>query len=403
MQTKIERLPQSKVKLEIEVDAKQMADFLKQAFEKQAAKVEIKGFRPGKAPKGLILEKIGHAHLIHEALELAFPQTYYLALKENKIIPINEPAVVIKKNLEFDGVEFATASKIVYQVEIEVLPSVKLPDLSKIELKREKKPISVSQEELETVLKHLQNQGASHNKVERGAKSGDKVEIEFEGFIEGKKIESLCSKNYPLILGSGFILPDFDKELEGLKIGETKKFEISVPKPGQAAKDPKEFQKTKFEVKMLEVSDVILPELNEEFAKNFGAKNMDDLKEKIKADLEHQKVEAGETEIKNKLLETLAQKTEIDIPKGLIDKEIERLKENLQKNLQQQNIDLTTYLKKFNKSEADLEKDMTIQAQTNAKIGLILGQVAQEQSFDIKDEKTPHHVIDYLMKQVKIG
>ena len=113
MQTKIERLPKSKIKMEIEVSAKKMAEYLKHAFEKLAAKVEIKGFRAGKAPKSLLIEQIGHSRLIQEAMDIALPQTYYLALSENKLTPLNPPSIVMQKPLEFDGVEFDSASKLV--------------------------------------------------------------------------------------------------------------------------------------------------------------------------------------------------------------------------------------------------------------------------------------------------
>ena len=376
-----QNLPKSRIKLTVEVPSEKISGFFEEAYKKLAPTVEIKGFRPGAAPRAMTLESIGYGRYSQTALDLALPQAYYDAVKSENIIPVQPPAISVK--------EFSEEKPFVFEAEVDVVPEIKLCDYKKIRVKYAKPKFEVKKEELDKILDRLKYQNAVFNVVNRPAKNGDRVEIDFEGTVDGVKQDSLSSKNHPIILGEGVLMPGFEKELQGMGKGEEKEFDLEVPH----IKDKNKHKKAHFKVKIVDVKEVILPEINNEFAKKFGHDTPENLTDAIKEKVLEEKIAEDRAKLEKEVLGQLIKGCKIDLPESLIEQEITRRLSQIQA---QMGPGFQKYLENMNKKIEDIKKDMRPSAEESAKTGLIIGEVAKAEGFlkpNIKDQKEHEAVI----------
>lgn len=214
MEVKIDKQKQGKVKLTITLTPKEMAGHFKQAFDRIAPTVKLNGFRGGKAPRKLVESTAGVARILSDGLDLAVSDSYFKATREEKLIPINQPNIVINKYPHYGHTVEEVVEEFEYEAEFEVLPPVTLKDYSKINITKIKAE-SAKKEDVDRVLSHVLKQNAEFKDVTQPAKEGDRIEINFDGFIKHVKMDQMCSKNHPLILGENTLIPGFEKELVG--------------------------------------------------------------------------------------------------------------------------------------------------------------------------------------------
>ena len=404
---KKETLPKSKIKLTVSVPPELMRGFFSTIYSKLAPSVSVKGFRPGKAPKNLTIMQIGENRFNSEIIDLALQESYGQALKQEKIIPVAPPKVEIKKMVDLT----ADNAEMEYEVEVDVLPEVKVGDYRKIRIKNKEVSIKVGKDEIDQVLSHLQRQHATFNDIERAAKTGDRVEMDFEGTERGVVLENLTSKNYPVILGSKVLMPEFEKKVEGMKAGEEKEFEIELKQPHSGHDHNHDHDhdhdheikidkthKVHFKVKMNMVQEVILPELNDELAKKFGQTSMADLQKIIEADILNQKKLAVKQNKENEVIEELLKITTLEVPESLISQEVDRMFKQLQTRTSEMGLPFDKYLEGLHKTEEELKSDMTVQAEKTVKVGLALGEVGKLEKLDLSQEKSGQQVIEKLLE-----
>lgn len=398
MEIKKENLGKSKIKLTIKVSSPEMRGFFDIAYKKLAPNVEVKGFRKGGAPRALTIAAIGENRLNSEILDLALQETYTTALKKENILPIAQPKVNIKvlKDLTVDTAELE------YELEVDVLPEVKIGDYKKLKLKTQnaKEEITVKDDEVEHVLSHLSRQKATFKDITSPLKEGDRAEINFEGFERGAKIENLSSEHYPVILGSGTLIPDFEKKLIGLKKDDKKEFKVELVDQ----KDPKQPKKPiDFKVEVLETQEVILPKIDDTFAKNFEKNTLEDLKKAISDDIILQKKEVQKKNIENQVLEELIKITTIEIPESLIEQETDRQINDIRSKVATMGMTFEKYLENLKKSEEDFRKELRPQSEKMIKIGLALGEVVKAEKIDTKDKDAGkialEKLIEYTIKE----
>lgn len=356
MKIKIEKLPKSRIKLEIEAPAEDIASHFEKAYKNLAETVEIKGFRKGMAPKAMVIDAVGQNRYNSEALNSALQDIYYKALTQEKIMPVSQPAISITK--------FTEGESFIFTAEIDILPKIELGDYKKIKIKHEKQEFVAKKEELGHILKRLQYQSAKFEETDQAAKKDDRIEINFKGSVGHVVKEKYCSNNYPLVLGEGILVPGFEDKLVGMKKGESKKFELEVNK-----------EKVEFEVKMIDIKKVSLPELNDEFAKKFGRKSLTDLKEAISKNVVMEKAMHDKEELETKIFDEMLKIAKADIPDGLIDQEINR---RIAKIQEQTGPGFAEFLKKSGKSMTDLRQELKPEAERSVKIGLMLGEVSKD-------------------------
>ncbi|OGD65967.1 trigger factor [Candidatus Berkelbacteria bacterium RIFCSPHIGHO2_12_FULL_36_9] len=367
-------LPKSRIKLTIEVEAERTAKFFDSAYKKLAPSVDIKGFRPGQAPKIMTLEAIGTGRYHQTALDLALQETYFAAAKQEKIVPLHQPAVAIK--------EFSEGKSLIYDAEVDVIPEIKIGDYKKIKVPagEKKTDFEVKKEEVEKVVEKLRYQSAIFNEISREARKGDRVEIDFDGFIDNVLQENLCSKNHPIILGEGALILGFEKELIGMKKGEEKEFDLDVPnikdeKP-HFAKASRGLRKAHFKVKMIDVKETVLPETDHDFAKKFGQDSMDKLTKAIEKSISDEKKLRSRQELENKVLDELIKDNKMEIPESLIEQEISLRIQGLEQKLGPA---YNKYLENIGKKPEDLRHNYRELAEKTVKTGIILGEIARRE------------------------
>jgi len=330
--------------------------FVEQA-EKKLGERKISGFRPGKAPREIIRSHFGEEMIFDEAFGLAFSALYQKAMEEAALQPVLNPVVsALEKDLEKPKVTFLIITR----------PEVVLGNYQHIQIKREK--AEIAENEVGALLASLRRQKAIFKEVEREAKEGDLVEIDFEGLVEGKPLPGGKSKNHPLILGDKLFILGFEENLVGLKRGEEKEFNLTLP----ASFKVPEFagKEASFKVKVQTVKEVILPELDDKFASGFGQPTLAALKEDLTKFIRNQKEEALKQKCRELLVDELIKTAQIDLPPELIEAEEEALRAELEKA---PNLPSAEKIRAF--------------AERRLRAGLIIEEISQKENITISDEE----------------
>jgi len=396
MEIKKEDLGKSKVKLSIKLSPPEMRGFFTRVYNRLAPQIEVKGFRPGQAPRSMIISAIGENRLQTEIVDEALKESYVQALKKENLIPVAPPRVNLKmmKDLLTDTAEME------YEAEVDLLPEIKLGDYKKIKVtERKDKKIEVKKEEIEQVLSHLARGQAQFKDIDRPLKQGDRVEINFEAFDKGVKLENLSSKNYPAILGSKVLIPEFEEKLIGLKKGDKKEFKLYL----SASPQEKKKKEIDFKVEILLTQEVILPKFNDEFAQKYKKKNMEELKGAIKEDIIQQKEIEQKRKLENEMLEKLLKITKVEVPESLIEQEIERQISQIRSRVSAAGLTFEQYLNNLpagrqglKKTEEELKEGLKPQAEKTIKIGLALGEIARLEKIDPQDKEAGKKAFDKL-------
>jgi len=397
MSSKIEKQKGGKVKFTITVEPAQMIGYFNQAFEKIAPEVKLPGFRPGKAPRPLIESSVGVSRIISEALDIAINRSYFEALTEHDVSPISEPSVAIDKYPTYGKTEEEVQENLEYTIEVAIFPEVKVGDYSKLKVDLPKEE-EVKEEDVQKILDNLLKQKANFKEVEREARKGDFVELTYEGTLKGVRIDAMCSKNHPMVLGEGSLIPGFEEEVVGMKKGEKKTFKIKFPKDYHS----KEYagKEAEFSVELFNLKEVIMPELNDEFSMGFGEKTPEDLKKAIKHNLRHELEHKHENEVEMKVIDKVLPLVQVEIPEAMIERETSRMMADYKDQLEKMGMAFESYLESLKKTEAELRKDFSKTAEKNVKVGLLIGHIIKEQGLDGGDQASGKKAIEYLVKKV---
>jgi trigger factor len=378
MQIKKEQLTPTIVKLTVIADQAAI-DAVKQTVLAQLGQnVKVPGFRPGKAPANLVEKNIDPAAMQTEFLDQAINKFYVHAADQQKLRPVAPPAITITKFVPYSTVEFTA--------EVEVVGTITLPDYKKIKLAA-KKP-EVTAKDVTAVLDNLLERGAAKKEVKRAAKLGDEVTIDFSGtdFKAGESIDGADGQEYPLILGSKNFIPGFEEELIGLKPAGTKTFPITFPKDYGA----KELQsrKVNFAVIVKKIQEMTPPKLDDTFAATIGPfKTVTELKADIKKQLIAEKQQEANRAFDNELLEKIAAKSTVAIPKALVDEEIDRIEEEEKRNIVYRGQTWQEHLDAEGISAEDHHEKQRPGAELRVKAGLVLGEIAQAEKITVTPQE----------------
>ncbi|MDD4989825.1 MAG: trigger factor [Candidatus Pacebacteria bacterium] len=386
MKTEIKKLKQANIEIDCQMEWQEFFPYYEKTLSEVANKAEIKGFRAGKAPKDLVEKEIGKHKILQEAVEDAIKETYFEAIRKNKLEPIGPPQVEILKLAEGNPLEF--------RIKAQVLPEVNLPDYQKIVSKVAKKKSQVEDEEVEETIKWIQKSRANMEETEGPAKKGNWVEIEYQTPLEVRPltgqspaiIENGKWFQDAFILGEAKLLPGFEAELEGMKKGEEKEFSAEFPKD-YFNKDLAD-KKADFKVKMKAVKIIDIPELTDDFAKAVGKfENIIALKQNVKEGLAQEKEIQAKENWKDEVLKAISEKIEFEMPDVLVLSEKERIMEGLRHEAEHLKIGLEDYLKRIQRTLEDLEKEAEERARQRVKNYLILKEVGKKEGIEILEEE----------------
>lgn len=375
MNVEVKKLPRGQAELIIEIPADEYEPFLKRAAFFISEKMTFDGFRPGKAPYDVVKNKVGEARLWEEALEPAVKKTLPKALDENKVAAVGSPNISVEK--------LAPGNPVVYKATISILPEVKLADIKSISV--EKKEVSARDEDVEKSLKHLQKMRAKEALVDRPIKEGDKAVINFTQYLDNVVIEGGEQKSFPVTVGENTFIPEFEKNLVGMKKGDKKEFQITYPK---------EFHQKNlagkaidFKVEVIDVFEVQMPKLDDDFAKSLGGfSSADDLRAKIKENLLTEAKQKEQHRQEDEIIKNIAEKSTIgDIPDVLINSESKKMLAELEQNVASQGMKFDDYLSHLKKTRADLLLDFSKGAVDRIKGALISREVAKQHNIKADD------------------
>lgn len=396
MDIKVTRLPKSHLVADISVPAESVKKHFDEIVTEYSSKVNIAGFRPGHAPKSMVIAQIGENKIFNESAERAIRDSFKQLISQEKILPVAQPQVAIN---QFPTPGFTGELK--FKVEVDITPQVKLGPYKELKIKPVKvADVSISDQEIAETLKYLQGQYATFKPVERGAKPGDRLEISFLGKVDGVEKDNLASQHHPIVLGNKTLMPEFEEKLSGAKAEEKKEFELDLPKTFR----DKELagKRAKFEVAIEKVEEVILPSVDNELAAKFGSGTIDDLKKKISENIKNEKSGHNQRIKESALAKALLEITQIDLPDSLVNSEVGRLRQELDEKLRRQNLTLSDYLKNLKVDEATFHKTLLAQATDNVKLGLTLAEVAKQEKIKLEKTGDLKKVVDRLLEIVKI-
>jgi len=341
--------------------------------------IKIPGFRTGKVPIEILEKNINQATLQSEFLDDAIGQLYFAAISDQKLRPVDQPKINLKKFVPFTVLEF--------DAEVEVLGEVKLTDYKKLKLKRPKPEVTPN--EVSEVITSLRQQLAEKLDVSRPAKAGDQVFIDFFG-TDAKTNDPLKGadgKNYPLLLGSKTFVDGFESAIVDMRAGEVKEFIVKFPKDyGAKALQNK---RVNFRVSLIKVQEVKLPKLDKDFAKKVGpVKSMAELKIDIEKQLSHEKQHQLEKDYESKLVMKLSDKSKVEIPEVLLNDQIEQLWLELKQNLTYQGKTTTEFIESEGTTEEKYRKDvLKPQAYARVKASLVLAEVSELEKIEVTPEE----------------
>ena len=373
MQHSIKKLTESKLEIKVEIPASDFDEFYNKTLEELGNNLEMPGFRKGKAPKEIVEKAIDQKEILTRAAETAVKESYSKIVSDNSLEVLGNPEVEILK--------MALKNPFEFKINVFVMPEIKLPDYKKIASGIKRGKIEVTEKEVEDALKWLQKSRAKFSLKDGLSQKGDWVEIEY--YQEG-----LSAQKDAFVLGQGKLITGFEDNLEGMKAGEEKEFELD---------------KKKLKAKMISVQKMELPEMTDEFVKSLGKfENITALKQSIEIGIKEEK-ETLETERKRKeILEKIAQKTEIEIPDILIEEQKKRHLENMKKEVSENlKMDFNKYLEKIKKTEKDILDSFKDISQKQVKESLTLREIENKENIEVSAEEIEKEVNNLLKNHPK--
>ena len=373
----------------VKIEGKEWEDLLDKAFKKANKKAKIAGFRPGKAPKEIFIKHYGMESLYYEASNDAIEVAYDKMLEENSDLDIVAQPVVDITNIDENGVEF--------KFTLTLKPEVKLGKYQGLKAKKEK--VKVTKEEVEDSINHMREHYKEYFVKDGKIENGDIAVIDFEGFKDGVPFEGGKGENYSLEIGSNTFIPGFEEQLIGLKAGDEKDIELSFPEDYHA--EDLKGQAVVFKVKVNEVKEVKIPELDEDFFNDLGMEGIDSkeaLEKQVKENIQVQKEKKADEEWLNALLEEAASTMEVDIPNVMIEEETKRMIQEYSQNLQMQGISLEQFYQFTGLTEDKLMEEYKEQATKRVTYRLMIEAIIKKENIEVTDEEMNREVSEIADK-----
>ncbi|AJD29937.1 MULTISPECIES: trigger factor [Clostridium] len=377
MNVKVENIEKNVVKLEITVDSEKFNEAVKKSFKKNAKRFNVPGFRKGKAPLNIIKKYYGEGVLFEDAINFCCEDTYPKAIEENNIKPVDYPQI--------DVVQIGEGKDFIYTAEVTTVPEVKLGEYKGVEVK--KVSYEVEDEAVENELKSMQEKNARVSLKEEGEiEKGNIAIIDFKGYVDGEAFEGGEAKDYELEIGSGTFIGDFEDQLVGLKKDESKKVNVSFPE--EYGREDLNGKPATFEVTIKDIKVKELPALDDEFAKEVSEfDTLEELKSDIKDRMKKELSDKAKAEYEEAVVEAVAANAEIEIPKVMIEKEIDNMVRDLEMRLKYQGLDLKSYYEFTNSSEEKVKEYMKETAEKRVKTDLIMQEIAKVEDIKATEEE----------------
>ncbi|HEV7562680.1 MAG TPA: trigger factor [Solirubrobacterales bacterium] len=378
METAVKELPNSRVSVEVEVPAKDVERAASRAARAMAKEMRMPGFRKGKAPPSLVIQRLGFGPVLEEAIREALPEWYERALLESGISPIGDPSIEMVSAPEAEG------EALEFKFEVGVRPPAQLGEYKGLEVGRAEN--EVPDDLVEREIERVREGFARLEPVEREAGEGDSLLIDFEGLLDGTAFEGGQAEDYLLALGSGQLIEGFEEQLVGAKPGEER--EVSVTFPSEYQAEHLAGKDAIFKVKVKEVREKILPELDDDFASD--ASEFDtieelraDVREKVGAALEGR----SEEDFRIAAVDAAVGASTVDVPDELVTARATERWERMERQLAQRGMDPNAFLQMQGKTREELIEESKPDAEKELQREAVVTAIAEAEAIEVSDEE----------------
>ena len=375
MKVTTQRLPESQVLLEIEVDPDQMQRSLDKAYKRLVQRIEVPGFRKGKTPRDMLERHVGRDRLVREANEILIPEVYDLAIEEQDVHAIDQPSI-----------ELVAIEPLSFKATVAVRPTVALGDYKKV--RAERKDVEAPEEEVTAAIDDLRRRYAVHEPVERAVQTGDIVRADVRMEIGGREVFKEDDAEFRLRADTTILLPGFAEGIVGAEKGVTKEVSITVPE-GQNELAGRTGTAT---ITVNEVKAEVLPELNDDFAREVGEgfADLPALRERVTNDIRERLQAQAEHDFQEAAVSALVENAEaIEFPHVLVHREIERLIEDQARSTGR---DISGYMELIKRTPEQLHEDLLPSATERVKRSLALSQLAEDENLDVTPEEIDEEI-----------
>jgi trigger factor len=374
----VETLSPTRVRLAIEVPFVELEPSLKKAYRTIAQQVNVPGFRRGRVPAAVIDQRIGRGAVLNEAVQEAIPEKFLAAVREHDVKTLGRPEVEIT--------EFSDGDSLKFTAEIDVRPQITVPDLATVEVTVDE--LQVGDSEIDTQVSNLRNRFATLKTVQRPAQEGDYVQIDLEATVDGKPVPGGSATNISHEVGSKQLLPGLDEVLVGLSAGESKTFVTQLVGGEFAGQD------ADVSVTVRTVKEKELPELNDEFAQLASEfDTLEELRDDIRQRITRTKRVEQIYAARDKALEQLVAAAEVPAPEGVVRDEVAHRKQAMVDQLERMGASLEEYLSAENKTEEQIDAELTEAATQGVKIQLLLDAYADAEQVQVSDDEFGREII----------
>ncbi len=378
MSMQVEKLEKNMAKLTIEVEAEKFIDAVKKAYNKNKSKMSVPGFRKGKVPQAMIEKMYGPEVFYEDAANMLIPEAYADELEANKELEVvSQPSI--------DVVQMEKGKNFIFTAEVALKPPVELGKYKGVKI--EKIETEVTDEDVDKEIKREQESNARTITVtDRPIKDGDTAMIDFEGFVDGEAFEGGKGENYPLVIGSGSFIPGFEDQLIGKNTGDETDVNVTFPEDYNAkdlaGKD------ALFKVKINEIKEKELPELDDEFASEVSEfDTMAEYREDVKKNLAEKKEKEAKEKREDAVIEAIIKDSKMEIPEAMIDTQTKTMINDYARRLQSQGLSLEQY---FMFTGLDMDKfteQMKPGARKRIESRLVLEAIVEAEKFEVSDEE----------------
>ncbi len=365
-----EKTEEHQVFLTIEMEPAEMEESLESSYRRLVKKVDVPGFRRGKAPRAILERHVGQESLLNDTVDVLVPEAYEKALKEQDIEPIAPPQI-----------EVVQTDPIIFKAVVPLKPVVKPGDYHGIRLEPE--PVEVTEDNINDVIEQLRHQHATWEPVERAVDFGDMVALEVDSNVEGEPFVNQKGAQYQVTRDSPAPAPGFAEQLVGMGKSEEKEFKIQFPEDysrGELAG-----KEASFKVVVTEIKQENLPELTDELAHEIDAdfKTAGELRERVSTDLTTRAEEMAKRNFEERVIEAVADISEMEVPPILVEVEVDRALNRNLRFMQQSGLGMEQYLKSMNKTEEELREEIRPTARKRVSQSLVLGKIAEEEKVEV--------------------
>ena len=367
----------NRYELVISVDAEKFNEAIKQAYAENGKKINVPGFRKGKAPMGIIEKYYGESVFFEDALNILYPVAVDEAITESKLQFVDD-------KIDFDLVKISKTEGVEFKIVITVMPEVEIDGYKG--LNAEKVKVVVTDDEIDAEVKAVAERNSRMVTVERAAELHDTAVIDFEGFVDGVAFDGGKGESYSLELGSGSFIPGFEDQIVGHTAGD--EFDVNVTFPEDYQAEELKGKAATFKCKLHELKVKELPAIDDEFAKDVSEfDTLDEYKADLKAKAIERKTAQSDADVENQLVEQLVELVKADIPAALIENRAKQSVEEFAYRLQAQGMDLSTYLKYMGGTIDNFKDTFKPQAEMQVKIRLALEKIAELEKIEISDDE----------------